>query len=278
MTGKNVKRSLSSNRIVSMFERLAGRKALITYITAGDPDLGTTEKLVRGLAGSGADMVELGIPFSDPMADGPTIQRAIHRSLTAGCTVKKVLDLVKRTRKSIDVPIAFMTYYNIIFTYGVERFARAAASSGADGIIVPDLPMEEAGLLEKACRRNNVCLIMLAAPTTSMKRTREISNMSGGFLYYVSLTGVTGERTGLAHGLKSRVEKLRKISNVPVCVGFGISTPAQARDIASVSDGVIVGSAVIKIIEKNLGNRERMLRTVRKFVRDMADAVHAAKG
>ncbi len=264
------------NRIDAKFRELkkAGRKAFIPYITAGDPDMRTTAEVVRALERAGADIVELGIPFSDPMADGPTIQRAIQRSLNGGCTVKKVLTLVKALRKDVKVPLVFMTYFNIVYNYGTGRFLRDAKAAGADGLIVPDLPMEEAGEVSKEAGRAGQAVILLAAPTTPVGRFRKIAACSQGFIYYVSLTGVTGARKALSAELKKNVKKLKRTTKKPICVGFGISAPAQAGDIARAADGVIVGSAIIGAIEKNLGNKKKLVKDVEKFAGALARAVH----
>jgi tryptophan synthase alpha chain len=264
------------NRIDAKFKELrkTGRKAFIPYITAGDPDIGTTGKIVRALESAGADIIELGIPFSDPMADGPTIQRAIKRSLDNGCTVKKVFDLVRALRKDVKVPIVFMTYYNIVYSRGVERFIRDAKACGADGIIVPDLPMEESSEVSLSGDEYGFDTILLAAPTTPRDRFRKIASRSRGFIYYVSLTGVTGARKALASELKSDVIAMKKITKKPVCVGFGVSDAAQARDIASVADGVIVGSAIIKVIEKDLGKKGAIAKDVERFAASLSRAVH----
>ncbi|MEA3489571.1 MAG: tryptophan synthase subunit alpha [Candidatus Omnitrophota bacterium] len=264
------------NRINETFKRLKaeGKKAFIPYIAAGDPDMKTSGKIVRVLAAEGADLIELGIPFSDPLADGPTIQMATQRSLAAGCTVRKVLDMVAELRRGMDVPMVFMTYYNIIFNYGVGRFIRDAKRSGADGIIVPDLPMEESEELTEIADKEDFCVILLAAPTTPPDRFRKLSGRSRGFIYYVSVTGVTGIRKKLSERLENDVIKLRKLTSKPICVGFGISDPSQARDIARVSDGIIVGSAIIKVLAGHLGDKKRMVSSVEKFARSIARAVH----
>ncbi len=263
------------NRIDKLFEGLKKekKKAFIPYITAGDPDMKTTKKLVIALANAGADIIELGIPFSDPLADGLTIQAAINRSLKSGTTVKKVLGLVREIRKTEDVPLVFMTYYNIIFNYGVDLFVAEIKSAGVDGVIVPDLPIEEAGDLLKATDKLGVCLIQLTAPTTSIERFKKIAKCSRGFIYYVSLTGVTGMRKTLSHDLKSTMKKLKKVTNKPICVGFGISDPKQAKSASLLADGAIVGSAIIKIIEKHLGDKKRMVNSVVKFARSISRAV-----
>jgi tryptophan synthase alpha chain len=267
------------NRINETFKRLKAekKKAFIVYVTAGDPDINTTKKIVRTLEQEGADIVELGVPFSDPLADGPTIQRAIYRSLKTGCSAKKVLKMVKEIRKEVDIPLVFMTYYNIVFNYGVEKFIADSKAAGADGIIVPDLPLEESKEMTKAADKHDFCVIQLTAPTTPPERFRKIAAASRGFVYHVSLTGVTGARKDLSKKLGSDVKKLKKLTKKPLCVGFGISNPKQACDIAGAADGVIVGSAVIKIIENNLKNRKVLVDRVGAFVRSMARAVHGVR-
>ena len=220
------------NRIEQTFKRLkkGKKKAFIPYITAGDPDIKTSETIAAALADSGADIIELGIPFSDPLADGPTIQKAIQRSLDKGCSVKKVFSMVKRLRGKIQTPLVFMTYYNIVFNYGLKKFIKDAKGAGADGIIVPDLPMEEAGELKRAADNADFCLIMLTAPTTPVGRFRRIASASGGFVYHVSLTGVTGARKALSSRLSGEVKKYKRAVSKPVCVGFGISNAEQGPD------------------------------------------------
>jgi tryptophan synthase alpha chain len=266
------------NRIDEKFMELKkqGKTAFIPYITAGDPDMKTTEKIVYALVKAGADLIELGVPFSDPLADGPTIQKAIQRSLDNGCTTEKTFGLVKTLRKRTDVPFIFMTYYNIVFTYGVEKFIKKCKTYGVDGIIIPDIPMEESEELNAAARAEGICLIMLAAPTTPLERVKKISKYSRGFLYYVSITGVTGAGKALSSKLAIDVKKIRKAISEPVCVGFGISSPDQARDIARGSDGVIVGSAIIKRIENNLASKNKMLSEIETFSKSIAKAVHKA--
>jgi len=266
------------NRIDATFKRLReeGKKAFIPYITAGDPDLGTTVRMVRALEAAGADIIELGIPFSDPLADGPTIQRAIQRSLDAGCSVKKVFNTVKELRRSVSVPLVFMTYYNIIYNYGLGAFVKDAKAAGADGVIVPDLPLEESGELSAETKKIDFRTVMLTAPTTPPGRFARIAAKSEGFIYYVSLTGVTGARKALSDRLRSDVKKLKRLTSKPLCVGFGVSTAAQARDIARSADGVIVGSAIIKLIEAGLGDKKAMVEKVRRFAASIARAIHAA--
>ncbi|MBU1083517.1 MAG: tryptophan synthase subunit alpha [Candidatus Omnitrophota bacterium] len=264
------------NRIDRTFRRLKKekKKAFIAYITAGDPDIAVSESVARALAERGADIIELGIPFSDPLADGPTIQRAIQRSLDAGCTVKKVFAMTASIRKMTDVPLVFMTYYNIVFNYGLEKFAKDAKSAGADGIIIPDLPMEEAEEFKHAADREDLCLIMLTAPTTSGERFKRIAAKSRGFIYYVSRLGVTGAKKTFSSGLERDIRALKKLTTKPVCAGFGISTPTQAGKISGTCDGVIVGSAIIDIIEKNLSRKKELVKRVGSYAASMAKAIH----
>jgi len=266
------------NRIDQAFKRLKkeGKKAFIPYVTAGDPDMGTSKEIIKGLASAGADIIEIGIPFSDPLADGPTIQRAVERSLSAGCSVRKVMSMVKEIRAVCPVPLVFMTYFNIVLNYGLKRFIADSIRNGVDGVIIPDLPMEEAGELINKAKGKDFSVILLSAPTTPIGRFRKIAGLSNGFVYYVSLTGVTGARGAIASKLKSDIIKMKRTTSMPICVGFGVSKPLQARQIAEVADGVIVGSAIINILEKNIGSRKNILNGIEKFARSIANAVHAS--
>lgn len=243
------------NRIDLKFKELrkAGQKAFIAFITAGDPDLETTEELVLAFEDSGVDIVELGVPFSDPLADGSTIQAASYRALKNGTTLEKIFKLVTRIRKRTDLPVALMTYYNPVFHFGEEPFAVACRDAGVDGVIIPDLPPEEAGSLIPAARRHGIATVFFVAPTTRAERLRLIARSSSGFIYYVSVAGVTGARQVLPGDILRHVRAVQHISQTPVCVGFGISTPEQVRAISRIADGVIVGSAIIKEIEKQAG-------------------------
>ncbi|MFH1245884.1 MAG: tryptophan synthase subunit alpha [Candidatus Omnitrophota bacterium] len=263
-----------TNRIEQKFHQLRreGKKAFIPFITAGDPDLETTRRLALEFDRLGADILELGVPFSDPLADGPTIQAASQRALENKVKVKDVFHLVKKIRERTDIPLVLLTYYNLISRLGPQKFAAQAKQAGADGIIVPDLPMEEAGELCKAAQENDLAVIFLLAPTSDSRRIKKIASLSGGFIYYVSLTGTTGARQSLPQGLTDKLGQIKKITTKPVCVGFGVSSPAQAKQIAKIADGVIVGSAIIKIIEKNLGRGDLVENTVR-FVRTLREAV-----
>lgn len=229
--------------------RARGEVALVPFVTAGDPDLATTERLLYAMAEAGADAIEIGVPFSDPMADGPTIQRAGERALRSGTSLRRILELVRSVRGDIDVPIVLMGYANCFFAMGEQHFADAASTVGVDGVIVVDLPPEEGGVLFPALRESGVDPILLAAPTTTPDRLAMLTRETRGFLYYVSLAGVTAARAVLAEGLAEAVGRIRAISDVPVCVGFGVSTPEQAAEIGSFADGVVVGSALVDRIE-----------------------------
>jgi tryptophan synthase alpha chain len=263
------------NRIDKLFSKLRKqkKKAFIVYITAGYPSVRATERLIAGLEKSGSDMIELGIPFSDPLADGPTIQRASERALSRGVNIKAILKMVGRARKKVTLPIVFMTYYNLVSHYGIKKFVGDSVRAGADGIIIPDLPPEEADELITESRRKGFAAIFLAAPTSTKKRLKRIAAASRGFIYYVSLTGVTGARARLPGDIIKNVKALKKITKKPVCVGFGISKPSQAKAISRLADGIIVGSAVIKVMERNIGTKE-FYRKVAGFVRTLERAVH----
>jgi len=252
--------------------RVRGEVALIPYITAGDPDLGTTGQLVHELARQGADLIELGIPFSDPMADGPTNQRAAERALRSGTSLARVLDVVQQVRPSLSVPLILFGYYNPIFRYGGERFARDARRVGVDGVLCVDLPPEEADELKRETDRQDLDLIFLLAPTSSLSRARTVFTRARGFVYYAAVTGVTGTRTTLPPDLGEMVRRIRAISPVPVGVGFGISSPAQAAEVAGVADAVIVGSAISQIIETYSGEPDLVAR-VGEFVGSLKQAL-----
>jgi len=264
-----------SNRIENKFKQLKSRKkkAFIAYVTAGDPNLKTTEELVLSFAKAGVDIVELGVPFSDPMADGPTIQAGSQRALKSGTNLPKIFQLVKRIRRKSEIPIAFMTYYNPVFHYGEAAFIRDAKKAGVDGLIFPDLPPQEAPDLRRLAQQANIAMVFLLAPTTTKERIKPIAQASSGFIYYVSLAGVTGERKALSKNIYENVRAAKCLTHKPVCVGFGISTPAQAKSVAKAADGIIVGSAIVKQIEKNLGKRD-LVKNVTRFVQKLARAVN----
>lgn len=237
-------------RIEAAFTRLRqqGETALIPFITAGDPDLGRTEELIHTLVEAGADIIELGFPFSDPMADGPVIQAASERALAAGATLPAILELVARVRMHTNVPIVLMGYYNPIFHYGPTRFARDAAAAGVDGLLLVDLPPEEADEIHGDLRAAGVHLITLLAPTTPPERMARLAAAGEGFIYYVSMTGVTGTSQVDAGAIEAAVRSLRELSPVPVAVGFGISSAADAAAVGSFADAVVVGSALVKVV------------------------------
>lgn len=240
------------NRIDRLFLDLKGqgRKALIAYVTGGYPTLSAMDKAVKDLVRGGADLIEIGVPFSDPIADGPTIQESSQKALDGGITPGALLDWVKRFRKSHETPVVLMTYMNPVASRGIDRFAREAQTAGVDGVIVPDLIIEEGRPLEEALARQGIHLIYLVAPTTPPARRAQIARRSRGFLYAVSLTGVTGARRALPKDVGAFLADVRRRSPVPVAVGFGISDPAQARHAAAEADGVIVGSALIQRLKK----------------------------
>lgn len=261
---------LQINRIRKRFTHLAerGEKALIPFITAGDPTLGQTEKLIFELERNGADIIELGIPFSDPLADGPVIQQSYLRALRNGVSIGQVLDLVKRVRRKCDVPLLFMASYNLIFQYGEARFVRDAERVGLDGVIVPDLPLEESKPLWEILRGSPVDLIFLLAPTSDPERVKAVSLLAGGFVYYISLTGITGERKALAEDLQKGVDELRSVIQVPIAIGFGISGPSQVREAARFADGIVVGSALVRLIS-SVRNPNRAVKRAGEFVREL---------
>lgn len=266
------------SRIKNTFRKLKkkGEKALIPYIMAGDPDLATTKALILEMEKAGCDIMELGAPFSDPLADGPTIQKADLRALKNGTNLSDVLGLVADVRKESAIPLILMTYYNLIFNYGEERFVNDAHAAGLDGLILPDLPPEEAGVLIPAAKEAGLDTIFLVAPTSTDERIRLVSRLSQGFIYYVSLTGVTGSAFGSQSSIEDAVRKIRAVSDKPVSVGFGISTPEQAAEVAGMgADGVIVGSALVKVMEEHLGSPELIPRAA-GFVKALKQGLRGA--
>lgn len=261
------------NRIDLLFPRLQreDKRALVAYIAAGDPNLDATVELALGLADAGVDILELGLPFSDPLADGIVNQKAAQRALEAGTTVDGVFEAVARIRLTSEMPIVFFSYFNPIFHYGLERFLNRSRQVGVDGVLVLDLPPEEAG--EVWNQFPELRRISLIAPTTPPERMRRITASSSGFIYYVSREGVTGMQQSVPVSLAANVAAIKAVSPLPVCVGFGISSPEQARAVARLADGVVVGSAIVSRIEQ-LGRSPEMVTQVCSFVRELAHAVH----
>lgn len=268
------------SRIKNTFNRLKKKNetALIPYLMAGDPDMTATKKLVLALEKAGADIIELGAPFSDPLADGPTIQKAAIRSLKNNTSIADVLGLVADVRTESRIPLILMTYYNLIFHYGEERFVQDAVAAGLDGIILPDLPPEEAGTLLPLAKKGGLDMIFLLAPTSTDERIKLVSKLTQGFVYYVSLTGVTGARTGLQQSILESLTRIKAMTDKPVAVGFGISTPDQAAQVAHWgADGVIVGSALVKVIEEN-GSSADLVEKSAAFVKALKQGVLAGHG
>ncbi len=254
------------SKIATAFQ---GGKAFIPFITCGDPDLETTAACVRAMVRAGADLVELGIPFSDPTAEGPVIQSANVRALSGGVTTDKVFDMVEELRRDVTIPLVFMTYANVVFSYGTERFLRRCQAAGIDGIILPDVPYEEKEEFQPLCRQYGVDFISLIAPT-SEGRIAMIAREAEGFLYLVSSLGVTGTRTEITTDLSAIVRVVRENTSIPCAVGFGISTPEQAHAMAAVSDGAIVGSAIVRLLEQHARGAAE---PVGRFVKSMKDAL-----
>jgi tryptophan synthase alpha chain len=255
------------SRISQTFEHLqkTHERALIPYVTAGDPDLEMTKRLVHEMVRRGGDIIEIGVPFSDPLADGPIIQRASQRALQGGTTLRKILQTVSELRHDVDVPLVLMTYYNPVLRYGEDAFVADALGAGVDGIIVPDLPPEEGQSLIELTTDTPLDMIFLAAPTSTSARLALISEASQGFVYYVSRLGTTGVRDQLAVDLRLMLEQLRTSTSKPITVGFGVSTPEHVRLVADLADGVVVASAILKLME-DLGDRADRLEHVGDFV------------
>lgn len=256
------------NRIEKRFKKLRSqnKKAFIPYIMAGDPFLEKTMERVLMLERCGADIVELGVPFTDPLADGPTIQRAAERALSAGVTLRKVIGLVKELRQKTQIPIVLMTYYNPVFKYGEERFVDDAVAAGVDGVIVPDLPPDEAETLIKHSRRKGLSTIFLLAPTSTGERIRKVTKASTGFIYYVSITGITGAKLSPDNTINESIGSIRRLTDRPVAVGFGVSTPDEARTISGFADGVIVGSAIVKKFHEQPEDAEDFIKSLREAI------------
>jgi tryptophan synthase alpha chain len=259
-------------RISSTFKRLAkvNEAALIPYVTVGYPSLDTTRQLVPVIARQGADLIELGVPFSDPLADGATVQRASHGALERGVTLADCLDVAAEARRANEIPLLFMSYYNPVHKYGLDRFAANSAASGIDGLIIPDLPPEEAGDLKAVCHTAGIDLVFLVSPTSPDDRLKLVAEMATGFIYCVSLTGVTGARPELGQGASGLVARMRQYTDLPLAVGFGISTPEQVAEVATFADAAVVGSALINIMEDL--PEEEIIPGVAEYVRALKEA------
>jgi len=263
-----------SHRLDATFRRLKDekKKALIVYLMAGDPSLEATEKLVLALEQAGADVIELGVPFSDPIADGPVIQRAAQRALGNGTSLRSILDMVKSLRQRTTIPIVLMLYYNSICAMGYQAFCQAAKDAGVDGVIVPDMPPDEAEPLKGPAEEAGLRLIFLLAPTSTKDRRTFVARQSHGFVYYVSLTGITGSKLTDVADVAQNVEKIRKVASAPIAVGFGVATPEDAARLSRFADGVIVGSAVVRRIEE-CRQAPGMVEQVAEFVKSLKTAM-----
>ena len=258
------------SRIAKKFKDLkkSGKKAFIAFITAGFPSLPVTEKLIYEFDRIGVDILELGVPFSDPLADGPVIQEASQEALKKNTHLVDILKLVKKARKKTEMPICLMTYYNPVFCFPDSKFIREAKRCGVDGVIIPDLPPEEGRSFIKAAKSQGLDTICFLSPTSGKKRIKLVSRAAQGFIYYVSLTGVTGARNKLPEDIRKNINLIKRYTRKPVCVGFGVSTPSQAREIKKIADGVIIGSAIIKKIKENSGSPD-LIKRVAGFVKSL---------
>ena len=262
------------NRIAQTFKKCTGenRKALVIFVSAGNPDLATTEKLIIQAAEAGADIVELGVPFSDPMADGPVIQEASARALQAGTTLAGVIEMASRIRKASTIPMVLFSYYNVILSYGVEQAAADCKAAGIDAWLMVDVPFEESAEILPYLDKYDLCMIPLVAPTTPEARAKEIVKNAKGFVYYITVAGVTGARKQLSVNLEARLDELRKISPVPVVAGFGISSPEMAAKTAAHADGIVVGSALVKIMNEAADPESGIKQSI-ELIRGLAAAL-----
>ena len=267
------------DRIADSFARARreGRAAFVAYLCAGDPDFATSLAVCRAAIEAGVDVLELGVAFSDPVADGVTNQLAAQRALESGMTPTRTLDLVREIRKFSQVPIVFYTYYNLIFANGVSATIRAAKEAGVDGLLTLDLPPQEAGELQAACREHDIKTVFIVAPTTPESRLQAIADAATGFIYYVSREGVTGVQSKLAGNIPEAVAAIKRHTKLPVVVGFGISTAAQVREVGASADGVVVGSALVNVIKENLSNRAAIPAAMRARAQDLISGLRPAK-
>ena len=275
-----MRNQIKNCRIDKTFRSLQESKksALVTFITAGDPDLNSSTKILQNLPKAGADIIEIGVPFSDPMADGPIIQKSYKRALKNGITLEKVLEIVKKFRKKNNyTPIILMGYYNPIYQIGIEKFLNLAEKSGVDGILIVDLPPENDTEIEESLKKSYIKLIRLATPTTDKKRLKKILRNSSGFLYYVSITGITGTNLSNLNKVKKTYKKFKILSKIPVVVGFGINTPEKAKSVSAYADGVVVGSAIVREIDKNMDQKSKISNNVEVLVKKFSRAINIGK-
>ena len=245
-------------------------KKLVTFVTGGDPDLKTSLEIIKTIVNNGADIIEIGMPFSDPMADGPTIQLSSNRAISKGINLENIFNLVSETKKiKSDLPIILMGYYNLILYFGIEQFVKRCKENGVDGLIIVDLQPEEDDDLINELNNNQIDLIRLITPTTDKERLKLILKNASGFLYYVSVMGITGQKSADLNELKKSVEFIKKFTNLPIVPGFGIKSPTDVNNICKIADGAVVGSSIIKIIEENLNDKQKMLSQINKFSKDL---------
>lgn len=255
------------NKIAEVFKKLkkANKKALIPYIMAGDPNLDATKAFISELEIAGADIIEVGVPFTDPLADGPTIQRASERALDQGVTLRKVLTLVNEIREHIKIPLVLMTYYNPVFKFGIEAFVKEAVRVGVNGVIVPDLIPDEADDFIHSAKKYRLDTIFLLAPTSTEERIKKVARASTGFIYYVSITGITGARLSMDETMKNTLNLIKTLTKKPIAIGFGVSNPEEASRVATLADGVIIGSAIVKLISEG--------KDIKNFVKSLREAI-----
>ncbi|MDD2899240.1 MAG: tryptophan synthase subunit alpha, partial [Desulfuromonadaceae bacterium] len=261
------------SRLLTRFSELQKNqsKALVTFITAGDPDLMVTEEVINLLETAGVDVIELGVPFSDPMADGPTIQLSSERALASGTTLQGILDVVQRVRTRSEIPIILMGYLNPIYAYGYDRFCRDAVKAGIDGVLLVDMPPEESREMLTPARHHGLDVIFLLTPTSDNARISTVNHLGSGFVYYVTVTGVTGTRTSVSGTLAQELARVKQTVSLPIMAGFGISTPKQAAEVAEMADGVVVGSAIVKLFERYHG--EELKQQLSQYVSSLKEAL-----
>ncbi|MEA3343175.1 MAG: tryptophan synthase subunit alpha [archaeon] len=259
------------SRIKNMFK---AKKAFIPFTVLGDPDFDTSKDIIKAMIDSGADMLELGFPYSDPIADGPTIQLADKRALDAGATTNRAFRLIKEIRNYSSIPISLLVYSNLIYKRGIEKFYKDAEQSGVDGVLVADIPFEESEEYTQAAKKHNISPVFLVAQTTTLRRLKQILKCAGGYLYLVSVLGVTGKRTTVEDATIELIKRTKMETNIPLAVGFGVSSPEHVKTlVSSGADGAIVGSAIIQIIERNLSNKKKMIKEIGAFVKEMKSAL-----